>query len=304
MISIIFPAYNEEQNLIPLHKRLTAVTERLKGDFEFIFIDDASNDQTPEILRQLNGMDRRVKTIRFARNCGSHAALRAGLEYAKGDCVMCLASDLQDPPEVVPILLDEWKKGNKIVWGARQKREGEKATTKFFSKQYYHLMNWLTNVKMPPSGADIFLADRAVVEAFRHMTEKHTSVFMALAWLGFKQSTIFYVKQARQFGVSKWTIRRKIKLTIDSLLSFSDVFIRSMSTLGFITAALGFIYAIYVLYCHLTGSPVEGWSSLMIVILVIGGIQMTMLGVLGEYLWRTFDESRKRPGYVIEYKID
>jgi glycosyltransferase involved in cell wall biosynthesis len=304
MITVIFPVYNEEQNLVILHKRLASVADKLKGSFEFIFIDDCSTDQTPEILRQLHAIDPRVKTIRFARNCGSHAALRAGLENAKGDCVITLASDLQDPPEVIPTLLEEWKNGKKIVWGARQKREGETFITKFFSRRYYGLMNWLTNVKMPPSGADIFLADRAVVEAFRYMSEKHTSVFMALAWLGFKQSTIYYVKEARQFGVSKWTIRRKIKLTVDSLLSFSDVFIRSISTLGFITALLGFIYALYVLYCHLRGSPVEGWSSLMIAILVIGGIQMTMLGLLGEYLWRTFDESRKRPAYIIEYKIE
>ena len=149
-----------------------------------------------------------------------------------------------------------------------------------------------------------FLADRAVIDAFKQVTEKHTSVFMTLAWLGFKQSTIGYVKKKRFSGVSKWSFGRKIKLTIDSLLSFSDIFIRYMSVLGILTAFLGFTYALYVLWGYLYGSTVEAWSSLIVVVLVIGGIQMMMLGILGEYLWRTFDESRRRPRYIIEYKRD
>ncbi len=305
MISIIFPTYNEQENLSALHDRLKAVTQKFsKESFEFIFVDDCSSDETPNILRQLNKTDARVKTIRFARNCGSHAAIKAGLEFSKGDCAIILASDLQDPPEIIASLLEEWKKGARTVWGARSQREGERPATTFLSETYYKLINWLTNVKMPPKGADVFLIDRAVIEAFKQMPEKHSSVFMSLAWLGFKQSTIYYVKQARLRGQSKWTIRKKIKLAIDSLLSFSDVFIRSMSALGFITAFLGFLYAISVVWCYLKGSPVEGWSSLMIGILVVGGCQMMMLGVIGEYLWRTFDESRKRPAYVIEYKIE
>ena len=169
---------------------------------------------------------------------------------------------------------------------------------------YYTLMNWLTSVKMPPLGADVFLADRVVIDAFKGVTEKHTSIFMTLAWLGFDQRTIYYVKKKRHFGHSKWTLDKKIKLAIDSLLAFSDIPIRYMSVLGFLTAGLGFAYALYVFWCYVNGSPVDGWSSLIVAILVVGGIQMVMLGVLGEYIWRTFDESRKRPRYVIEYILD
>jgi len=186
-----------------------------------------------------------------------------------------MAADLQDPPSLVPLLLSEWQKGAKIVWGVRAKREGEKTSTTFFSRLYYQLMNLLTTVKMPPSGADVFLVDRDVINAFKEMNEKHTSVFMTLAWLGFKQADIHYVKQARMSGRSKWSLRNKIKMTLDSLLAFSDVPIRAMSILGFLTAFIGFLYAVYVFYSHMTGSPVEGWSSLMVGILVIGGQVLT-----------------------------
>jgi dolichol-phosphate mannosyltransferase len=303
MISVIFPVYNEEGNLNELHKRLCEVIDKIKEQaFEFIFVDDCSTDQTPLILKNLQARDKRIRVVRFARNCGSHAAIAYGLIYCKGDAAVILAADLQDPPDIILDLLAPWKQGNKIVWGARLKREGEKASTNFFSRAYYFLMNWLTNVKMPPSGADVFLADRAVIKAFSQVTEKHTSVFMTLAWLGFKQSTIWYVKKARLSGISKWNLRKKIRLTLDSLLAFSDIFIRYMSVLGFLTAFLGFVYAMYVLWCYFNGSPVEGWSSLIVAVLLVGGIQMMMLGILGEYLWRTFDESRKRPRYVIEYE--
>lgn len=303
IVSIIFPTFNEQDSLPELHKRLETVTAKLKNySFEFIFVDDCSSDQTPQILRALNGQDRRIKVLRLARNCGSHAALAAGLTYCKGDCAIALAADLQDPPELIERLLSEWTKGSKIVWGARVKREGESRQTQICSRMYYQLINWLTTVKITPS--DIFLADRAVIEAFKGISEKHTSIFMTLAWLGFPQASIEYVKEARFRGVSKWTIGKKIKLALDSILSFSDLPIRYMSLLGFLTAGLGFVYALLIFGAYLfRGTPVATWSSLMVAILVIGGVQMIMLGVLGEYLWRTFDESRKRPRYVIEYTI-
>jgi len=305
MISLIFPTFNESENLEELHKRVSSVVDKISDhSFEFLFIDDSSNDQTPEILKRLHTEDKRVKTIRFARNCGSHAAVAAGLVNCKGDCAIALAADLQDPPNLIPKLLEKWNNPAKLIWGVRAKRKGETALRKFCANRYYSLMNFLTCVKTPPTGADVFLVDRAIIEAYKQMTEKHTSVFMALAWLGFSQDSVEYVKEVRYRGLSKWTLGRKIKLTIDSLLSFSDVTIRYMSVLGFITAFCGLIYAATILWNYINGAPVTGWSSLIITILVIGGIQMIMLGILGEYLWRTFDESRKRPRFIIEYKID
>lgn len=306
MVSLIFPTFNEEENLEELYKRLASVVSHIPGqEFEFVFIDDCSTDGTPEILRQLRQEDRRIKIIRFARNCGSHAALTAGLTYCLGDCAIVMAADLQDPPEIITSLLDKWRIGAKTVWGVRKKRKGESIVRQFCSRMYYRMMNSLTAVKTPPSGADVFLVDRVVIEAFRQVSEKHTSVFMALAWLGFPQSSIEYVKEKRFKGDSKWSLASKIKLTIDSLLSFSDIPIRYISVWGFLTALLGFIYAVLVGWGYFfEGSSIKVWSPILIVILVIGGVQMMMLGILGEYLWRTFDESRKRPRFVIEYKID
>jgi len=305
MISIIFPVYNEQETLNELYKQVREVIDHIdSNDFELIFIDDHSSDQSFSILQELHKQDNRVRIIRFSRNCGSHAAISCGLNESRGEAAIILAADLQDPPALIGQLMQEWQSGAKVVWGIRAKRLGERKTRTFFAKAYYRLMNWATAVQQPPSGADVFLADRCVVNAFKQVTEKHTSVFMAVAWLGFKQASIEYVKEARFSGRSKWSLSQKIKLTIDSLLAFSDVPIRYMSLLGMLTAFLGFCYAINVFWTYVNGSPVEGWSSLMVAILVVGGIQMMMLGILGEYLWRTFDESRKRPRYIIEEKVE
>jgi dolichol-phosphate mannosyltransferase len=304
MISVIFPVYNEQANLPELYKRLDETVAKIdKQEFEFIFVDDCSTDDSPAILKRLRESDARVRIVRFARNCGSHAAIAYGLNCCRGDAAIVLAADLQDPPSLIWGLIDEWNLGFQLVWGLRSKREGERFLTLLCSKMYYALMNWLTNVKMAPLGSDVFLADRAVIEAFKRVTEKHTSVFMALAWLGFKQTKIEYTKDKRFAGQSKWRFGQKLKLTVDSLLAFSDVPIRYMSLFGVLTALLGFGYAGYVFWSYIHGSPVEGWSSLIVAILILGGVQMIMLGVLGEYVWRTYDESRCRPRHIVEYEI-
>ncbi len=305
MVSIIFPAYNEQDNLDTLYQRLiTAITSLRQESFEFIFVDDCSIDRTPDILRALRQKDDRVKVIRFARNCGGHAAIAAGLRYAQGDCAIALASDLQDPPEVIVELLEAWRQGTKIVWAARSQRKGESLSVRFFSRVYYWLVNLLTDVKMPSLGADVFLVDRVVIESFKQMPEKHTSIYMALAWLGFPQKTIEYVKEPRHHGRSSWSLAKKLKLMTDSLLAFSDVLVRYISIFGLLTAFAGFTYAGWIIFRYFVfGIPGQGWSSLIVAVFVLGGIQMMMLGVLGEYVWRTFDESRKRPRFVIEYTV-
>jgi len=304
MISLIFPAFNEQDNLELLHDNVNAVISKIMGHtFEIIFVDDCSTDKTPELLQRLHKKDDRIKIIRFARNCGTHAALTAGLNHSLGDCAIAMSADLQDPPELITQLLEKWESGAKIVWGVRS--EDERSKVKFFSKLYYSSINRLTSVKMPPLGADVFLIDRIAINAFKQISEHHTSIFMTLAWLGFTQKNVEYSKEIRHKGKSKWTLSKKVKLLIDSILSFSYTPIRFMSAIGIITALFGFLYAALVVFKYIfLGVPVAGWSSLIIVILVIGGVQMIMLGVLGEYLWRTFDESKKRPSYIIEYSIE
>ena len=302
LISVILSSYNEESNIPLLYERLSSVTSEMpEYDFEFIFVDDCSNDKTPDILTDLRKADHRVVIIRFARNCGSHAADSAGLHFCRGNVAIIMAADLQDPPEVIiPRTIEQWEKGYKVVWGIREKRKGESFITLFLSRVYYYLMNFLTDIKQPPTGADVFLLDRVVIDAFKQSPEKHSSNMMLIAWLGFPQTSITYVKEARHTGHSKWTISKKIKLSLDSLISFSYVPLRFMSLMGVISAFLGLLYGGVVLINAFRGNPIQGWSSLMIVILVLGGFQMSMMGMLGEYLWRTYDESRGRPRYVIE----
>ena len=303
LISVILSTYNEEGNIPLLYQRLCSVeSEMLEYDFEFIFIDDCSKDMTPDILAELRKSDDRVVIIRFARNCGAHAADAAGLHFCRGDLAIVMAADLQDPPEIIiPKTIEQWKKGYKVVWGVREKRKGESFFVLLFSRLYYFCMNLLSDIEQPPTGADTLLVDRIVIDEFNKSPEKNSSNLMLIAWLGFPQTSISYVKEARHAGQSKWTISKKIKLSLDSLISFSYIPIRGMSLLGIICAMLGGIYGMHIfINAFFNKIPVEGWCSTMIVILIIGGIQMIMMGMLGEYLWRTYDETRGRPRYVIE----
>jgi glycosyltransferase involved in cell wall biosynthesis len=301
-LSLVIAAYNEEENLPRLHERICAINwTALDVEIECVFVDDHSRDRTPLVLRELAARDPRVKWLRFSRNFGSHKAFTAGLEHSTGDAAVILAADLQDPPETVPELVAKWREGARVVWAVRGKREGESFFTRFFSRIYYHLMRRYAVAEMPETGADFLLLDRIVLDALRQAPERNTSVLALIQWMGFDQSQIMYAKAARNAGVSQWTFSKRLKLAIDSFVSFSYVPIRLMALMGLLLAALGFMYALLLIWRKLFfANPVEGWTSLMCVVLVLSGVQLTMLGVLGEYLWRTFDESRRRPRYIIE----
>lgn len=302
IVSLVIPVYNEEGNVPVLYDSLIKTAANLPCDLEFLFVDDCSGDKTAGILEGLREKDPRIDIIRFSRNCGSHAAASAGLLYSSGDAAIIIAADLQDPPEiVVPKMVNEWQKGYRVIWGVRDERKGEGFLAILFSRFFYFLMNNLTSAKQPPSVVGTILLDRVVIGAFNKSSEKNASIAMLIAWMGFSQSTISYISQARHSGRSKWTIMKKLKLSMDSLISFSYLPMRFMSLLGMLCMILGLIYcADIVVNKILKNSAVEGWSSLMVVLLLIGGIQMIMLGILGEYLWRTYDEARRRPRYIIE----
>jgi len=305
-LSVVVAAYNEEGNLPLLHARVLALDWPALGLVpEFVFVDDHSNDRTPVILRELAARDPRVKVLRFSKNFGSHKAFTAGLEHATGDVAVILAADLQDPPETIPALVAKWRAGAKVVWAVRAARAGESTSTKFFSRLYWQLMRRYSDVQPPKEGADYLLVDRCVLEVLRTSPEKHTSLLSLIQWMGFTQDSISYVKQERHSGRSKWTLRKKLKLAIDSFVSFSYLPIRVMSVTGFIFALTGFVYALAVaIRATFYGSPVQGWPALMCAVLIVGGVQLVMLGVLGEYLWRTFDETRGRPRYIVEDRIN
>jgi dolichol-phosphate mannosyltransferase len=301
MLSIVTPAYNESENLPLLYQRLQPVLSSLSIEWEWIVVDDHSRDHTFEVITQIAAQDSRVRGLRFARNFGSHTAIVCGLENAKGDCAVVMAADLQDPPETIQPLMQKWKSGAQVVWAVRAHREEEAASTVGFAKLYYFIMREMVGMKeMPSTGADFFLIDRHVIDVLSQFKETNASILAFITWLGFRQESILYDKQARQHGRSGWNLEKKLKLTIDSIASFTYLPIRLMSYMGFVIALLGFVYTLIVIVNALIGKPTEGWSSLMVVVLVIGGMQMVMMGVLGEYVWRALDESRRRPRYWIE----
>jgi polyisoprenyl-phosphate glycosyltransferase len=303
-MSIVTPAFNEAANLPVLYGRLRATLETLPVDWEWVIVDDHSADATCAVIGELADRDPRVRGVRLARNSGAHAALSCGLHEARGTCVAALAADLQDPPEVIPELFARWQAGEQVVWAVRDRRDGETAVTIAFSRLYYWIMRTVVGMReMPANGADFFLLDRTVVHAFSRFDESNTSILALLMWMGFRQGSVPYGKEARVHGRSGWTIEKKLKLALDSVTSFSYLPIRFMSYLGCGVALLGFAYAGWVIVNAVAGSPVEGWSSLIVVVLIVGGIQMVMMGVLGEYLWRALDETRRRPRYLVETTI-
>lgn len=305
LISVVTPAFNEERNLPIFYERLLQALALLDFDWELIVVDDHSSDETFAVAEGMANRDPRLRAIRLARNFGSHKAVTCGLQHARGVCAVVIASDLQDPPEMLPRLLTIWSSGAQVVWAVRGNREGESYLTIALSRFYYHIMRKVAGTKeMPAAGADFFLIDRKVIDALKLFDEANASVLALITWMGFRQVAISYDKQARVHGHSGWTLKKKLKLVVDSLTSFTYMPIRLMSYLGFIVAFLGFLYAGMIIVNALSGHPVQGWSSLMVVVLIVGGIQMLMMGVLGEYLWRALDETRKRPRYLIEASTD
>jgi len=299
-VSIVTAFLDEEENLPFFRGALTTMLDRLGADYQIVLVDDHSHDGGSVFAKRWADEDHAVLYLRLSRNCGPHAAFSAGLKWATGDCAVLLSADLQDPPETIPQLLELWQNGNDVVWACRAGRQGESLTTRLFARIYYRLMRSLSLANMPAQGADFFLLDRKVIDAYNAIPEKNTSLFAMILWLGFRQTSIEYVKQARRAGRSKWSFAKKVKLLVDSLVSFSYAPIRLMSMVGAGLSALGLLYAAVVVVNFFNGHAPDGWSSLMFVMLVIGGFQLLMMGVLGEYIWRAYDEARGRPRHVIE----
>ena len=301
LLSVVTPAYNEAENLPRLYERLAATLEPMQLAWEWIIVDDHSSDRTFAVIMELVDRDLRIRGFRFSRNFGAHKAITFGMQNAGGNCAAIMAADLQDPPETLPHLLEKWKDGAQVVWAVRAQREGEKASTIGFSRLYYWLMRNVVGMnEMPATGADFFLIDRRVIDALSEFNEHNASLMALITWMGFRQTQITYTKEARLHGSSGWNLEKKLKLVVDSVTSFTYLPIRLMSYLGVFVAILGFLYAGFVIWNAIAGRPSEGWSSLMVVVLVVGGIQMLMMGILGEYIWRALDEARQRPRYILE----
>lgn len=303
LLSIIIPVFNEEESLPHLTPRLDALIALLEGNIavEVWLIDDHSTDKTSLLLCEICENNAAYHSIRLAANSGSHVAILAGLKQCQGDCAVILAADLQDPPELIPELLQHWRKNNHVVWAVRSEREGLSRTEIFMANLFYRLLNTFSEVKLPPTGADYSLIDRVVINALLQSVTANPSLALDVARLGFNQVEIPYVKAERKYGVSKWNLRKKLTAFADAFVSTSIMPLRLMSYLGMTVSVIGFIYAMLIIIFRLTSIvQVDGWAALMVIVLVFGGVQMIMLGVIGEYLWRTLEQSRKRPMYFIE----
>jgi dolichol-phosphate mannosyltransferase len=297
-LSILTPAFNEAANLPALYERLVPVMARLGLDWEWLVLDDHSRDETFAVVAQLSARDTRVKGIRFARNAGSHAAITCGLHHVQGDAAVMVAADLQDPPETIEVMLERWRSGAKVVWAVRRQRPGDRSHAGF-AAIYYWVMRHVVGLKeIPARGADFFLVDRVVIEAFRRFPERNVSVFALLTWIGFRQEFIEYDKQTRAAGRSGWTLARKIKLVVDSVTAFSDLPIR-LSMYGGL-ALIGMAALLLIGGVALMPALGAGLLMLMAAILGVGGAQLVALSLVGQYVWRAFDEARGRPAWVIE----
>lgn len=331
-LSVVMPAYNEERNLPQVIDRIIDVVNtgvigrsgpaRASGtdpgsqagqvitELEILVVDDHSSDGTIDVVSQASIKHPCVRGIRLARNCGSHMAIFAGVACVSGDVCVVMASDGQDPPETIPALLDGWREGFQVVWAVRERREGEQRSTLFFSRMFYAVMNRVSSVRMPPTGADFVLFDRAVADALLRFPERNFHFMMLLYWLGFRQKEILYVKQARLSGTSNYTFAKKIRLMLDSLVGFSVMPLRIASVVGAVFTLLGLGYAALLVMNEITDGAVLGtfsgglgWPVLMSVVLVTSGMILLVLGTLGEYLWRVLEEVRNRPRFPIEKRV-
>lgn len=304
-ITIVIPVYYNELNLPDTIPQLVGLSEKLKEyRFEFIFVDDGSGDRSLEIIREYQrDYPNMIKAVKLTRNFGSMAAIQAGFTVSTGDCVGVIAADLQDPPELFVDMINHWEKGCKSVFAVRVDRD-EPPIQKSLSNTYYSLIRKFAIPGYPTGGFDFLLVDRQVVNEVNKIQEKNTNLMTLIFWLGYQPVMIPYTRRHRDKGESRWTFSKKIKLFIDTFVSFSYFPVRMFSGLGILFSLVSFAYACFILYFRIRyGFSVEGWVSTMLMLIFTAGIQMVTLGVLGEYLWRTLDETRKRPPFVIDMII-
>lgn len=302
-ISIVIPVFQNELNIAPTYQALKSELEKLNSfDFEIVFINDGSTDHSwNELLKVYNADPERITLINLLRNFGQVPAMLAGFANAEGDCVIAMSADLQDPPEVVLEMIDEWNRGHKLVVATRESRR-DGFLNRLSSQVFYRLMRKFAIPNMPVGGYDFFLIDRSVVELLLQMDERNPFLQGQILWIGHPPKLIHYERRKRELGKSQWVLSRKIKYFIDGFVAYSFFPIRLVSVVGIGMFFLGLILSVIIAIQTIWfGTKSVGWSSIMVTVLTLNGLQMMMIGVIGEYLWRNFDETRKRPLYIIEH---
>lgn len=302
-VSVVLPVFNEEENLDELRSRLVAALEACGRTFEVVFVDDGSRDGSFEKLASFARGDRRLRVVRFSRNFGHQMALTAGVDHARGRHVAVMDADLQDPPELLSEMLAKADEGYEVVYAVRAAREGEGAFKKVTAHVFYRLMRRWTNVEIPVDTGDFRLMGPRAVAAFRRLRERHRFVRGLAAWVGFRQTGVSYVRPARTRGETKWPLRKMLRFALDALTSFSYVPLQLATWLGFAVSAFAFFYIAVVLVLKILAINVPGWTTLMVFILLLGGVQLILIGVLGEYLGRIYEEIKGRPLYLVAEEV-
>jgi len=304
-LSVIVPCYNEEAVLEETHRRLSGVLERIDGiGYEVVYVDDGSRDGTARVLADLQTDDHHVRVVRFSRNFGHQTAVTAGLEHAKGDAVVLIDADLQDPPEVIPEFVARWREGYHVAYGVRTRRMGETQFKLATARSFYRLLGRFSETEIPVDAGDFRLMDRRVVNALQAMPERDRFVRGMVAWVGFRQIAVPYERAPRFAGESKYPLFKMLRFALDGLTSFSVAPLHLATWTGFAASALAMIGVLYALVLRLfTNNWVTGWTALFIAVLFVGGTQLLALGVIGEYIGRIYAESKRRPLYVVQERL-
>ncbi len=300
IFSIIVPAYNEEAVIIESHNRLKAVMDVFNDSYEIIFINDGSRDKTAELLRTICNTDKKSKMISFSRNFGHQTAISAGMKYASGDAMIIIDADLQDPPEIIPEMIAKWREGYQVVYGKRIQRKGETLFKKVTANIFYRFLNLLTDVNIPVDSGDFRLIDRKVCDVLNSLPERNRYVRGLVSWAGFRQTSLEYVRMERFAGETKYPLRKMLHFAADGITSFSHKPLTLSIMIGCSLSFFSFIYMIVVIFeKFFTDKAISGWASTMTVMLFFNGVTLIMLGIIGGYIGRIYDEAKARPLYVI-----
>lgn len=304
-LSIAVPVFNEQENLKLLVYRLQNVISALDfDDYEIIFIDDGSRDNSPQILAALHQADAHIRVLRFSRNFGHQAALQAGLDVCRGDAIVLMDADLQDPPEVIPEFVAQWKSGHEIVYAVRKKRK-EGVLKRCCYAMFYKTMEMVANIEVPLDAGDFCLLDRHVVEVLSALPERNRFLRGLRSWVGFRQIGVPYERQSRHAGVPKYTLPKLVGLALSGYIGFSAMPLRIASALGLLSAFGGLVLMLWAVLYKLSGHATPwGWASQVSLLLFMCGTQLLVLGIIGEYLSRTYDEVRSRPLYIVSHRLD
>ena len=300
-LSVVIPVYNEQDNITELYKRLKKTLSTITVDYELIFVNDGSKDNTLLFIMNLAKNNNRIKYVSFSRNFGHQVAITAGLDYCSGDAIVIMDGDLQDPPELISKLYDKYKLGYNVVYTKRKSRRGETIFKKVTAKMFYRFLKRLTVVDIPLDTGDFRLIDKKIVEYLKLMPEQNKFLRGQIAWLGFRQSFVEFKREKRKAGKTSYSLKKMINFAIDGIVAFSDVPLRFVSFIGFSVSLIAFVIILYALFSYFVWNRVAtGWSSVIISSMFIGGIQLMSIGILGEYISRINNNMQRRPLYIIK----